>query len=251
MVNAPLSSGAAFAPQPSVNRRHIKQNYWGSEGRGVKQKVFRVEQMFAGDVAHAPGQRHLVDELKALRALAERRDSGTAAAVESLKRELAILRDAVIRNKHDLSLLINDGRERRMLRAADELRASVDSMDHATQKILSAVESIDDSARALASSLKNDYERGLAQDIQDQVVQVYEACNFQDLAGQRINNVLSIMTMIEDQITDILDRCNAVTGVSQSPGKTTFASTSALLNGPKLDDDSGHASQTDIDTMFG
>ena len=220
---------------------------------GVKQKVFRIEQMFAGDAApvRAPEQRHLVDELKALRALAERRDNGAAEAVEGLKRELATIRETIVRNNRELGLIINDGKERRMLRAADELRASVDSMDNATQKILSSVELIDDNARALTSSLRNDYERGLAQDIQDHVVQIYEACNFQDLAGQRISNVLGIMTMLEDQIADILDRCSTVTGGSQLPGKATFASGNALLNGPKLDDDGDHASQSDIDAMFG
>ena len=129
--------------------------------------------------------------------------------------------------------------------------ASVDGMDMATQKILSAVELIEDNARALSSSLKGDYERGLAQDIQDHIVQVYEACNFQDLTGQRINNVLGIMTMIEDQIAGIAGRGSAVSGASQSPGKATYASGNSLLNGPKLDDDSGHASQSDIDAMFG
>ncbi len=209
--------------------------------------------MFAGSAAHAypraHDQRHLVDELKALRALAERRDSGDANVIDGLKRELAIIRDVVARNNRDLSLLIHDGKGRRMMRAADELRASVDSMDRATQKILSAVELIDDGARALASSLKSDYERGLAQDIQDNVVQIYEACNFQDLVGQRISNVLGMMTMVEDQIADMLARCNSqIRGAP--PNEAPSASRRELVNGPKLDDDIGHASQTEIDAMF-
>ena len=185
----------------------------------MQQKLFRVERMHTGSHAGVHEHRHVVDELKALRALAERRDSGASDAVQSLKREL------------------------------DELRASVDGMDHATQKILSSVELIDDGARSLASSLKNDYERGLAQDMQDHVVKIYEACNFQDLAGQRISNVIGIMTMLEDQVAAMIERCNTVTGVSSSSANTdTFAR--ALLNGPKLDGDDGHASQCDIDKMF-
>lgn len=215
----------------------------------MRQKVYRVEQMYAGSHAGASEQHHVIDELKALRVLAERRDGDAADAVQSLKRELSTIRDAIARNKRELGDLINDGKERRMARAADELRASVDGMDHATQKILTAVELIDDGARSLASSLKNDYERGLAQDIQDQVVQIYEACNFQDLAGQRISNVIGIMTMVEDQVAAILDRCNTVTGAS--PSSTKAASGRALLHGPKLDGDDGHASQHDIDKMFG
>ena len=215
---------------------------------GVRQKVFRIEQLFAGHAAPARAPLRHVDELKALRTTPERRDDGAA---EVLRHELAAMRETVARNSRDLNRLIHDGDERRMLRAADELRASVDGMDLATQKILSAVELIEDNARALSASLKSDYERGLAQDIQDHIVRIYEACNFQDLTGQRINNVLAIMTMIEDRIASIAGHSGAVSGASQPPGKATTAAGNALLNGPKLDDDSGHASQTDIDAMFG
>ncbi len=61
-----------------------------------------------------------------------------------------------------------------------------------------SAEVVDDSAKALTATLKDDYKRGLAQDIQDHVVQIYEACNFQDLAGQRIGNVVATMAMLED-----------------------------------------------------
>lgn len=199
----------------------------------MKQKVFRIERMCASQPARTQHQ-HGADE-------------AADVAVTALKHELAAMRDAAARNTHDLSRLIHDGQERRMVRAADELRASVDGMDMATQKILSAVEMIEDSARALSSSLKNEYERGLAQDIQDQIVRIYEACNFQDLTGQRISNVLGIMTMLEDRIAGIVGN----SGNGGAPGKATCASANALLNGPKLDDDDGHASQNDIDAMFG
>ena len=137
-----------------------------------------------------------------------------------------------------------------MARAADELRAAVDGMDYATQKILKSVEVIDESARALTATLKDDYKRGVAQDIQEHVVQIYEACNFQDIAGQRIGNVISTMTMVEDQIAAMLDRCNAIDGRSEAPSPAKPAQGHGLLNGPKLDDDPGHASQLDIDQMF-
>ncbi|HSP50958.1 MAG TPA: hypothetical protein VLN61_12445 [Pseudolabrys sp.] len=35
---------------------------------------------------------------------------------------------------------------------------------------------IDESARALAATLKDDYKRGLTQEIQEHVVKIYEAC---------------------------------------------------------------------------
>lgn len=212
----------------------------------MQRKVFRIEQTFAVGraIEHGPA----VDELKALHKLAEHRDEAAAETVRSLTEELNQIRDTIARNKRALDSMIGNGTERQMSRAADELRASVDGMDSATQKILKSSEVIDDSARALAAALKTDYEHGLAQEIQDQVVMIYEACNFQDLAGQRITGVIGMMTMIEDQVAAMLDRCNGI-AVADKP-VVAKAGDRALLNGPKLDGDPGHASQSDIDAMF-
>jgi chemotaxis protein CheZ len=212
----------------------------------VQRRVFRIEQTFA--VGRAAEHGPTVDELKALHKLAERRDDATVETVQGLTDELTQIRDTIARNKRELATMMGDGTERRMARAADELRASVDGMDEATQKILKATEVIDDSARALATAQKNDYESGLAQEIQDQVVAIYEACNFQDLAGQRISSVIGMMTMVEDQVAAMLDRCNGL-AVKDMPA-VAKSGDRALLNGPKLDGDAGHASQSDIDAMF-
>lgn len=214
----------------------------------MQRKVFRVEQMFAaGHAAEAIPFAH-VDELKALHKLAERRDVAAAETVQGLTGELTQIRETLARTKRELAAMMGDGNERRMARAADELRASVDGMDIATQKILKSVEVIEDSARALSGAQKSDYETGLTQEIQDQVVAIYEACNFQDLAGQRISSVIGTMTMVEDQIAAMLDRCNGVAGIERPAAAPRPHA--ALLNGPKLDGDPGHASQSDIDQMF-
>jgi chemotaxis protein CheZ len=98
--------------------------------------------------------------------------------------------------------------------------------------------------------LTDDYHHGLAQDIQDHVVRVYEACNFQDLAGQRIGKVIATLVMVEEQLAGMIENCNTVTG-SARPDKPTGPQPSGdLLNGPRLDGAGGHASQQDIDLMF-
>jgi chemotaxis protein CheZ len=63
-------------------------------------------------------------------------------------------------------------------RAPGELGAAVESMESATQKILSLGRGRRRLRRALASALNDDYHHGLAQDVQDHVVRIYEACNF-------------------------------------------------------------------------
>jgi len=202
--------------------------------------------MFAGRRAALPapaaGRREAVGQLKALSDLGSRHDiSG-----DELKRELALVQDAIAHNRRDLAALIGDSKNRRMARAAGELGAAVAGMEKATQKILHRAEGIDECARALTATLKDDYKRGLAQDIQDHTVQVYEACNFQDLAGQRIAKVIETLNLVEQQLAAMLDRCNGCAAAAPKQ-----ASTNGLLNGPKLDGDTGHADQRDIDAMFG
>ena len=121
-------------------------------------------------------------------------------------------------------------------------------MEKATEKILKSAEVIDDSAKALAAAMKTDYERGLTQEIQDHVVKIYEACNFQDLSGQRIGNVIETLNSIEDQVEGMLERHNGRPG--HAPATNPFAG-HGLLNGPRLDGDSGHTNQSDIDVLFG
>ncbi|MBI4366637.1 MAG: chemotaxis protein [Deltaproteobacteria bacterium] len=254
MVNARLRvsfDGRAMRTRnPALMAAEIKRQAWGCDWeRDVQRKVFRIEQMFTGDRAPASAraeQHHATDNLKALRSLAEHRDNNAAGAIEILQHELAQIHETIARNKRELGLLIGDGKERRMARAAGELGAAVDGMEKATERILKSVEVVDDSAKALTATLKDDYARGLAQDIQDHVVKIYEDCNFQDLAGQRIGNVVHTLNSIELQVAAMLERCDAVSG--KAPAKP--APGRGLLNGPRLDGDSGHASQRDIDKMF-
>jgi chemotaxis protein CheZ len=192
--------------------------------------------------------RRMTDELAALRTQLNDRNNeyDNAGSTRELKAELAQVHDTIASTMRDLGGLISDGKGRRIPRATGELTAAVDGMETATQKILKSAEIVDDSAKALAASLKTDYDRGLAQDIQDQVVQIYESCNFQDLAGQRIENVIATLTAMEQQVAGMLARCADASAAMAKP-----AGGNGLLNGPKLDGDTGHASQHDIDKMFG
>jgi chemotaxis protein CheZ len=95
--------------------------------------------------------------------------------------------------------------------------------------------------------LSNDYHHGLAQDVQDHVVRIYEACNFQDLAGQRIGKVITTLIMVEERLIAMIARYS---GTGNQPAEATKPSSETLVNGPRLDGATGHASQRDIDAMF-
>ena len=114
----------------------------------------------------------------------------------------------------------------------------VSGTEQATQKILAAAEEIDIAANNLSAAFNGKIEQGVAQDIQDLVIQIFEACNFQDLIGQRVAKVLTAMKFVEDHIARVLEEIK------------TASVAAAALHGPRLDGDRGHASQDDIDAMF-
>jgi chemotaxis protein CheZ len=212
----------------------------------MQRKVFRVERMFAAESASAPPA---AAEEAEPRAVSEVREQFADASGQGLERELMLVYDAVARNKRELSALVGDGKERRMARAAGELGAAIEAMEKATTRILKSGEAVEDTAKALGATLKSDYQRGLAQDIQDHVVEIYEACNFQDLAGQRIGKVIDMLNAIEEQVAAMLARCHGLARPVASRA-TSAASATGLINGPRLDGESGHASQRDIDALF-
>ena len=220
-------------PQPSVNAASVR-TLTGSLGTyGVQRKVFRIEELVG---VNAPRQRYA--------------DHDATEGVPEVECELTVIQESIARNKRELSALINDGNERRMSRAAGELGAAVEGMETATQKILASAEAIDECARALASALTDDYHHGLAQDVQDQVVRVYEACNFQDLAGQRIGKVIATLIMVEEQLAAMIERYHSGDEANRPAAASHRTYGGDLVNGPRLDGDTGHVSQQDIDMMF-
>ena len=130
-----------------------------------------------------------------------------------------------------------------MPRIAHELNAVVEGTERATQKILAAAEEIDAAANNLSAALDGRIEQGLAQDIQDLVIKIFEACNFQDLIGQRVAKVLATLNFVEDHIGLVLEELKTASASRQRHG-------ASALHGPRLDGDPGHASQDDVDAMF-
>jgi chemotaxis protein CheZ len=173
--------------------------------------------------------------------------------VQKLKSELDLIHAAINRTKQEIATLHVTGFQGpEMARVTNELDAVVSGTERATQNILKAAEDIDQSANALAAAVKSDYEKGMSSDIQDHVVKIFEACNFQDLTGQRITKVVSTLKFIETHIIRMMEIWGGIDAFKDfAPAARSERDGDAkLLNGPKLEDDPGHASQDDIDALF-
>ncbi|TPQ51745.1 hypothetical protein C2U72_06765, partial [Prosthecomicrobium hirschii] len=128
--------------------------------------------------------------------------------------------------------------------------AVVFGTEGATEQILAAAERIDNQSAVLASSLKGE-SQAVATDIQDQVVQIFEACNFQDLTGQRITKVVNTLRFVEERIIRMMEIWGGIDSFKDIEVELEHRmGDQALLNGPALETDNGIASQDDIDALF-
>jgi chemotaxis protein CheZ len=173
---------------------------------------------------------------------------------EKLKVELDLIHEAISRTKREIAVLHGKsftGEE--MLKVTGELGAVVGGTEEATQQILEAAEAIDEAASAMGKPQSADQQGRLGQDIQERVITIFEACNFQDLTGQRISKVMTTMKFIEHHINVMMEIWGGVDAIkAHAPAVVDDRVGDArLLNGPKALGEDGHASQGDIDAMFG
>ena len=147
---------------------------------------------------------------------------------EKLKVELDLIHDAINRTKREIATLHGtsfDGEE--MAKVNGELGAVVGGTEQATQQILEAVEAIDQAATALSKNISPDQQKLLSEEIQERVVAIFEACNFQDLTGQRISKVMNTMKFIEKHIIEMMEIWGGVDAIkahaprSSIPAKAT------------------------------
>ena len=228
-------------------------------------KIFRIEQTAAvrledGIETSQAGLRHdeIMRELQALRAALStaaprrphRSGGGNNRDVARLASELNLIADAIRGYGDNCGADVGGGAAPSQsssttptARIGHELSAVVNGTEQATQKILAAAEEIDSVANTLSAALKGKIEQNLAHDIQDLVLEIFEACNFQDLIGQRVAKVLGTLRFVEDHIVRVLDEI-------KNPRSTTRRDGAHTLHGPRLDGDHGHASQEEIDALF-
>ncbi|MEP0520963.1 MAG: protein phosphatase CheZ [Hyphomicrobiales bacterium] len=183
------------------------------------------------------------DDLDALRG-----DIEKAAAMNG---ELSSMQDAIVSTKQEIAALHGGGfQDDNLGRVTNELDAVVEGTEAATESILSAAESIDELAGNLSAALSEPHS-AMASDIQDKIVEIFEACNFQDLTGQRITKVVRTLEFIEDRVGSMMEiwgGMDSFKDVESSVAKPE--GDAALLNGPSLETDIDVANQDDIDALF-
>ena len=156
--------------------------------------------------------------------------------ITAAKAEIASLRPDEITSEH-------------LPTATDELAAIVGATETATNTILGAMEQLEELADGTDGEVQ--------EKINDAVTQVYEACSFQDITGQRIGKVVNALQHVDNKVSALLEAFGdqlQSAGVSRpttpkrADGKVERPDED-LCNGPQLP--GNEVSQDDIDALMG
>ncbi|KMO29079.1 protein phosphatase CheZ [Methylobacterium aquaticum] len=164
-----------------------------------------------------------------------------------LQHHLLAISEAIARTRQEIAELRD---EQEAGRTRDELHAVVRGTEHATNAILSASETVDALAGGIA---KRAGERAIQDDalaIQAQMQTIFEACNFQDLTGQRISKVVRTIVLVEERVDEMLRVWSGPARAAAAKAAVDRRSEEdSLLNGPALPGEAA-VSQDAVDAMF-
>ncbi|MGX7708130.1 protein phosphatase CheZ [Methylobacterium sp. Gmos1] len=177
--------------------------------------------------------------------------SGTA-KLGSLEDSTALLQshvlaisDAIARTRQEIAEIRE---EQDAGRTRDELNAVVRGTEQATDTILTASEAVDALAGGIAKRAGDDATRDDALAIQAQMQTIFEACNFQDLTGQRIAKVVRTIVLVEERVAEMMHLWSGSASPSK-PAPNRRQGEDSLLNGPALPGEAA-VSQDAVDAMF-
>ena len=175
----------------------------------------------------------------------------SADEIHLLKTEVKALAHAIHQTKVEIAALRNPNSERDQIAiVSDELDAVVRATEDATNSILESAETIDNVAEQLRSSNDAFYSQ-LGEQLAEQSMNVYEACNFQDITGQRITKVVNAMKFVEERIQAMIKIWGEEDFKEIAPSTTLDRKDdpdAALLSGPQMDGEG--ISQDEIDALF-
>ncbi|WP_246148995.1 protein phosphatase CheZ [Skermanella pratensis] len=175
--------------------------------------------------------------------------SGGASHLEVLRRELLEMAGSIEKARREVAALQPpDSGNNKILSATNELDAIVSATERASFDILNSAERLMDLGAKLR---KGGADPDLCTEVESEVMNIFTACSFQDLTGQRTSKVVNALRYIEQRVNAMI----AIWGVEgvkpadELPDVFIDKRPDAhLLNGPALDGQG--VSQSDVDALF-
>lgn len=159
----------------------------------------------------------------------------------SVSRELAEMAQEIGNLKQDVaSLQFGKMRDTKLPLAGRELEAVLEATETATNQIMTAAE-------AIVSIDPNSIDKFQIM-VGEKVVEIFEACTFQDITGQRISKVVRTIRNIEDRIDKLITTLKLSDAEVVAETEEERRARELILHGPQHQGEG--VDQSDIDALF-
>jgi chemotaxis protein CheZ len=169
----------------------------------------------------------------------------SVSAVERIRFDLVEMANAIARTKAEIAAIKPEAEHQgRFGKASEELDSVVQTTEAATSDILACAERIQE----LAWTMR---EQGLAPELCDLIdaraTEIYTACSFQDLTGQRTRKVTGVLRYLEGRINAMIEIWGL--GGAAAQAKPAHLAEVTLLHGPAAPGEG--LDQADVDMVMG
>jgi chemotaxis protein CheZ len=176
------------------------------------------------------------------------RGEGSVETMDRIRFDIVEMAKAIARTKAEIAAIKPDATHQgRFGEAEEELDSIVLATEAATSDILAAAEQIQEIAWTLR-------EQGMEAEVCDlldsKATDVYTACSFQDLTGQRTEKVIKVLRHLESRINAMISiwGLEGAMAAEAAEAERVHAGEAALLNGPARP---GHGlDQSDVDVVM-
>ncbi len=167
--------------------------------------------------------------------------------LDKIRLDIADMHEAIERTKAEIANIKDDTDEsNRFVDASHELDAIVTQTEGATQSILEAAEQIQEQAWVLRENGAAD---AACDEIDAKATEIFMACSFQDLTGQRTNKVVQVLRYLESRINLMINIWGIEDmGAEDTAGPVDSRPDAHLLNGPQ--DTKKAVSQSNVDELM-
>jgi chemotaxis protein CheZ len=194
----------------------------------------------------------LIERLASMEAKLDRFIKGDHHDIERIQVEISEIAGRIQSTKIEIAALRHPlEKSGKLENAAAELGAVVTDTERATNGIMSNVEMLENIIAEVITALPAGFGATRLADAHDHIVRIYEACNFQDITGQRINKVVRTIAFIEERVAAMLSlwNTNELAAMPMAPPLDRI-DRGLELTGPAGATNAPTASQDDIDALF-
>lgn len=167
-----------------------------------------------------------------------------------MRKELTGLFHYIERVRQEIAAINKGDDEKKQFESmGEQLDAIVHATEEATNTIMGRMDDNMAAVEGLRKAITDSDQLALLDKIENNGNDVYEACSFQDITGQRVSKIVKSVTYVEERVCALIDIWGKDEIAKIDVEKSEQTEDEKLLHGPALETEEA-LDQSDIDSLF-